>query len=561
MKLNKIWGYGQLFGFSAYEGNNRYQDDHILMTVKEDLCFRYEFKEHFVRLNFKVKKVEYEAVMSDFVTAKIEHQPFILTFADNDTLVGESITLPTFVGEIPLKKISTKNCTIFNLDHHYLSYTYKKMGNIYRFAIHHSLNLNEAKKDIKHYLNINQASLIKRYQGYYKRMPKCKDKNYEALYYKALSVNKVNTHTKEGNIKRFWTTPNRVPHRHMWLWDSGFHALMMSTFNMKAAEECLLAMLEQIKSNGLLPHMVNPKEKSDITQPCVLSWISYELYLKSHNLFFLKKVVSYLDKYLTYDLKNRDFHHNGLLSWKTNPNNPNCKCDECGLDNSPRFDFDEEMDSIDFSSYFAMDAHYLSKIYHALGNNKKEKQWNQISKRTTKLINDLLYDKHDHTFYDRLTTGKLTKVLTPTSFLPLCFNLVNQKRADEMVKVLCNKKLLYTAFPFATISQKDPRFSNDMWRGGVWLHLNYFIISGLKQYGYLKLAKQIRNLTLEVVNKWYQKTGCIFEFYDPNNQIIPYYCARKGKPLKVPDYRKHMHSITDFHWSAAFTYLLIQNNY
>ena len=177
------------------------------------------------------------------------------------------------------------------------------------------------------------------------------------------------------------------------------------------------------------------------------------------------------------------------------------------------------------------------------------------------LINTLMYDKHDHTFYDRLVSGKLTKVLDPTSFLPLCFGLVNQKRADEMVKTLFNKKLLYTPFPFASLSQKDPRFSNDMWRGSTWLHLNYMIIRGLKRYGYTKLAKQVRDQNLKMVNKWYMKYGCIFEFYDSLDKVSPFKCARKGKPLKELDYRKHMHAITDFHWSAVFTYLLIQNDY
>ena len=35
---------------------------------------------------------------------------------------------------------------------------------------------------------------------------------------------------------------------------------------------------------------------------------------------------------------------NGLLEWLTEPDYTECKCGESGLDNSPRFDFDEEMD-------------------------------------------------------------------------------------------------------------------------------------------------------------------------------------------------------------------------
>lgn len=563
MKLNKIWGYGQLFGFSAYEGKNRYQDDHILMTMKEDLCFRYEFKEHYLRASFinKKDKVSYDYVMSDFVLAKINQNKFILTFADNDTLVGISPNLMTFTSETSLKKIKYKNTTIYQIDHHYLTLIYQKINKTYKFVIHHSLNLNDAKKDLKRYLNVNLDALVKHYIDYYKKMPKCKDNKYESLYYKCLSVNKVNTHTKEGKVKYFWTTPDRVPHRHMWLWDTGFHALMMAEFNIKKAEESVLAMLTQMKPNGFLPHMANPNDMSDITQPCILSWVCYKLYQKSHNIKFLKAVAPYLNQYLTYDIKYRDENKNGLLEWKTDPNDKRCKCGESGLDNSPRFDFDNKMDCIDFSSYLALDSKYLSLIYKAINNPKLSKKWNETYLKVAHQINKLMYDEQDGVYYDYLFNHKLTKCLTPTSFLPLFVGIMNKEQVKKMVKVLFDKNLLNTPLPFASISRKHKQFSNDMWRGGVWLNINYFLIVGLKQYGYIKEAKEIRDKTLNAVNKWYQKTGCIFEFYDPMNKVSPFYCKRKGSPLKEPDYRKHVHSISDYHWSAAFTYLLIQNNY
>ena len=100
-----------------------------------------------------------------------------------------------------------------------------------------------------------------------------------------------------------------------------------------------------------------------------------------------------------------------------------------------------------------------------------------------------------------------------------------------------------------------------MWRGGVWVNLNYFIIKGLKQYGYISLADSLRDITLDMINKWYLKTGCIFEFFDPKGETVPYDCHRKGDPLLKPDYRKHVHSISDYNWSACFAILLIQNIY
>ena len=175
-------------------------------------------------------------------------------------------------------------------------------------------------------------------------MPKCKDKKYESLYYKSLSVQKVNIHSPEGKITRMWTTPDRVPHRHMWMWDSAFHSLAMSQYNPSLAEEILLAMLSQTRDDGFMPHMANPTDSSDVTQPCVMSYATYKVYEKTHNKEFLKEAIPYLEKYLNFDMNNRDKNHNGLLEWYTEPEYQECKCGESGLDNSPRFDFDEEMD-------------------------------------------------------------------------------------------------------------------------------------------------------------------------------------------------------------------------
>ena len=119
--------------------------------------------------------------------------------------------------------------------------------------------------------------------------------------------------------------------------------------------------------------------------------------------------------------------------------------------------------------------------------------------------------------------------------------------------------LLWTKLPLSTIATTHPAYSTDMWRGCVWLNHNYFIIKGLTNYGYTDLANEIKNKTLQAVNKWYKKTGCIFEFYDSKDEISPLMCDRKGKARKVPDWRKQVHAIADYNWSACFTILFIQN--
>ena len=127
-----------------------------------------------------------------------------------------------------------------------------------------------------------------------------------------------------------------------------------------------------------------------------------------------------------------------------------------------------------------------------------------------------------------------------------------------MLKTLTDPQLLWTKLPLSTVSTKHPMYGTDMWRGGVWMNINYFVMKGLKKYGYDEIAEEIRMKMLDSAYKWYKKTGAIFEFYDSKDEVIPYHCDRKGKQPKTPDWRKHVHSIIDFHWSSCFILLFIQ---
>ena len=50
----------------------------------------------------------------------------------------------------------------------------------------------------------------------------------EKLRNKAISIMRVNSLSAEGFIKQRWSTPDRMPHTWMWLWDSCFHSLAMN---------------------------------------------------------------------------------------------------------------------------------------------------------------------------------------------------------------------------------------------------------------------------------------------------------------------------------------------
>ena len=560
MKLNNIWGYGQLFGFSGVDGICRYHNDFIGTLTSKKICIRFELTE-WVKVYFPVKgRVSFRAITGDMIDAKTCDGEVFITFADCDTIVGYAPVVPEIITQKKWNHRTRWGADIyFNSFDSIACLVRKEENGLYRFVISHSdpaWTLSCGK--LLCHLDCDIEALKKNRYDYFKNMPKCKNKKYERLYYKALSVNKVNVHSPEGKIPCRWTTPDRVPHKRMWLWDSVFHALAIVTYNGELAKDAIRAVLAMQRNDGFIAAMMTPYTCSDLTQPEVLAFGVWEVYNKTGDRDFLLECVDKLERYLTWDIKNRDSNGNGILEWFTTPDYTENKCGESGQDNSPRFEFDEEMDAVDFSAFLIHDAEFLAKIYTELGREEDAKRWLDYCDSARIKMNELLWDDKTGMYYDRLMSGKLTGVLTPASFFPMFAGVPTKEQAERMVKLLTDENLMWTPVPLPTVAKNHPMYSTDMWRGGVWVNMNYLVIRGLRRYGYTSLADELVKKTLDTINKWYLKTGVIYEFFDPEDNVYPYQCERKGKPTSPPDFRRSVHSVSDFNWSSCFALLFIQ---
>lgn len=58
-------------------------------------------------------------------------------------------------------------------------------------------------------------------------------------------------YSPEGRIHHRWTTPDRWPHRQMWLWDSAFHAIDWWHIDLALAQEAILAAFDMQAPDGL----------------------------------------------------------------------------------------------------------------------------------------------------------------------------------------------------------------------------------------------------------------------------------------------------------------------
>ena len=550
MNLPDHYGYGTLFGFSGIDGENSHDEDFIGMTMPGPVTVRFDDRTGTATLHLDAENDKIDFILSD----AIRTERSLLVFADKNTVIGQSTARPELFGDNHAAAKPFGGAEVLHSGHSW--YALRIEGE--RFALCRTMTRREALRLAQIGLEMDIEALLERKLAYYRELPPCPDPDLEKLYYKVLSVSKVNVYSPQNGFGCRSTTPDRLPHRHVWLWDSMFHAIAFAQYNPPLAEESILAVLRCQRKDGFIPHMMESSRKvSRITQPQVIAWAALEVYRRSGSLSFLREAAPAISGYLNWFLKNRDRNHNGLLEWKMDFLQETCHCDESGMDNSPRFDVTEMLDAIDSSTFMVHDCRCMAEIYEILGDTTSAEKYRNLADSIAERINEFLWDEKKGIYCDRTFSGKLTGVMTCASFLPLFAGICTEERAVRLVSVLTDPDRFWSEMPVPSISLDDPAYGSDMWRGPVWLNYNYMIMQGLRKYGYTAEAEELCRRTLTAVRKVFDETGSVFEFYDPEVKTIPWSMRRKGTQPPVPDYRIKMHAITDYHWSAAFILLFI----
>ena len=556
--LPNKWGQGQLFAFSALDNKSLFTDD-LTGTLSGDNIG--------VIFNTKCRRTLYfgdidkfidpkiQCVTSDMIIVETLIGSASMIFAERHIVTGEYIeTAGVFVSLAgSCEKIIRGDIEIHNTADGEYTALLKRDG---RFAFSYGKSEDEVITLCEKGINFDIDKLKLSKERYFEYTSSYKG-NYSALYAKCVSVMKSQLYSPEGKIKRIWSTPDRLPHRNMWLWDSVFHAIGHRHLDTEIAQSLILALFDVQSDDGFIPHMARPDLTSGITQPPVIAWGSWLVYEKSKDKNFLKTVLENNKIFLIWCRNNRRKSDSELYSWHTNAELNN-RCDESGMDNSPRFDTESDLYAVDFCCYMANESKFMKKIADELCDKENSAFFDNWYKNLKKDINDTLWCEEDKIYYDYDITNKcFHKVQSVASFLPVFSGICDKEQCKSLVEHLENPEEFGTEFPVPTISKKDKTFGTDMWRGPVWINYNYMISKGLGEYGFTDLSLEIKNKTLNVVNEWYNRTGTVYEFYDSENRIPPPCFNRKGDVFEPYDFRIKYQTIRDYGWSITLAFDMI----
>ncbi|HEY63492.1 MAG TPA: flagellar biosynthesis protein FlgM [Caldilineae bacterium] len=535
-----VWGDGQLFAFSGYDGPASWESGLVASTQADPVGLRFR---HPVpgRLWFDLPEADVEprVVTGDVLRLSTPAGGLCLVMADQHTLIGYAP--PSLEPHLVVERE----------DGWHLAIATAERGGRLQLALACAESEEAAARRAQAALNKEVNQVTAERLKFFDRCPSPSGDipaSWSATMAKTCSVLRVNVYSPEGPIPVRWTTPDRWPHRHMWLWDSAFHALGWRHIDLDMAWEAIEAVLSRQSEDGFIAHTLSPVHTSQITQPPILAWAAWELYRMRPDLDRLARAYPALCRYLEWDLTHRATDEAGLLAWHIE-GDPLCRSGESGMDNSPRFDGEGPWTAVDFSAYAAAEMGYLSSMARALGREEEARRWEERRSRMARAINERLWDDELGFYFDRRVGGELCRVKAISGFIPMWAGIATDEQVERLVAHLRNPSEFWAPFPVPTVALDDPTHSEDMWRGSTWINTNYFVIQGLRRYGYAELAETLRRRTLDEVARWYEDTGCIYEYYDCQGRKLPTTLLRKGAVGAAGG--AGFGVIQDYGWSAA----------
>jgi len=381
-------------------------------------------------------------------------------------------------------------------------------------------------------MTLNLDRLEARIMKYYRGLPSPRTGNilWDKLYYKMFDDKRLNLLRMPGK-KMLFECPDRPRHNSMWLWDTCFHSLVWRHYPWKQLYfrplEYLVGL--QSKISGMIPTTFGQNAQTAVSQPPLITWTLLEVNAPRT---VLERCYEPLKRFHAWWLRERQVEGSGLCRWK--------KGGESGLDNAPLWDANilltKPLLCVDLNCQLALDAQSLAEMARKIGKHDEAKYWEREAGQLIKKIRETFWDPRDKFFYNRFLNGPFQRIKTLTPFWAMLVGAADAGQARAMLEHLENPKEFATPYPWPSVAVNEPTFTMDYWRGPVWIHSNYIVLRGLARYGYEKKAAEFSRRIIDMLAHDYERTGYLWECYDPFTGSGEYVGKKNRGPRQIADY-------------------------
>jgi glycogen debranching enzyme len=357
--------------------------------------------------------------------------------------------------------------------------------------------------------SVSIAAAEERWQDWFNKVPPV-DERYQLSYAYAWWVMANNLISPLGNVAYEAMFPSKINYIGLWLWDSAMHAIALRYIDPELARNQIRAMLAYQLPDGMLPDAIHDEGvvaeidhpiRAEVTKPPLLAWAALKLHEMDPDLDFLKEIYVPLVRWNAWWTSMNDDDADGLVQY----NHPYSS----GLDDNPLWDYGMPAESPDINTYLCVQMGSLAVIAEEIGIEVEGAMWRKRAEAIVRRMIEDLWDEHAGVF-QAFHEDTVIPVLTPFNLYPLWTGQLPDHICDRLIDHLKNPDEFWGEYIIPSVARNDPHFNPDqMWRGPVWVNINYFFIEALEQIGRIELADQIREKTLELI----MNQPSMFEYY------------------------------------------------
>ncbi|MBC8076764.1 MAG: hypothetical protein H7Y32_11870 [Chloroflexales bacterium] len=373
------------------------------------------------------------------------------------------------------------------------------------------------------------AAAEERWHRWMERAPAV-DEQYRNQYYYAWWVMGNNLLSPLGHFTRESVAPSKAHYVGAWQWDNYFHALAFRYTDAALAGDQIRFMLDHQLPDGMIPdaiydegaitHLEIPVAAA-VTKPPIAAWVAMHTYDTTGDLSLIKDVYGPLVRNNSWWFGINDDDSDGIIQY-SHPFSS-------GLDDSPLWDEGMPVEAVDINTYLCLQQEALAKMARLLGHDREALMWERKAQTLARRMVEHFYDADAGLFWFQKEHQRID-VLTPFSLYPLWTGKLDRAINDRLVAHLTNPASFWANHPLPTVALNDPKYdAAQMWRGPVWININYIFVEALQRSGYPKLAGDLAERTMRLV----MGQNDIYEYYDPTTGLAP----PKAAPM--------------FGWSAA----------
>jgi mannosyl-oligosaccharide glucosidase len=333
------------------------------------------------------------------------------------------------------------------------------------------------------------------------------------------------------------------------LWDEGFHQLLVGRFDEPLSVECLRHWFnlmwdcgwigrEQIRGHEARSR-VPPEfvaQHLDHANPPTLLLPLHRLLTHRGNLNddddnsaaihpFIEHVYDRLKRWYAWFVRTQSSDRvEHAFRWRSRTVNHTLAS---GLDDYPRAPTPSDAElHLDLQCWMTMSASLLADVAGRLGRADDAAAFANDASRYAECIDALFWNEALRSYDDLADADarRHTNTLGYVSLFPLFFGLVDDDaRLDAMLAHIDSGAQLWSVAGVRSLAADSPLFASgeNYWRGPVWLNINYMLLAGLHRH-YIERSERARDtytrLRQTIVDNMlaeYERTGFIFEQYNP----------------------------------------------